>query len=59
MGIAAGRVACAGPCHEDCWWACRVGGAVPWGLLVGMSRVWRCAIRIAGGRVAFVCGAVP
>ena len=34
MGIAAGRVGWVPLCHADCWWACRVGGAVPWGLLV-------------------------
>ena len=33
---------------------CRVGGAVPWGLLVCVSRGWRCAMRIAGVRVACV-----
>ena len=31
-----------------------VGGAVPWGLLLGRSRGWRCAMRIAVGRVAWV-----
>ena len=57
MGIGVGRVACAACaalCHEDCWWACRVGAAVPLGLLVGVSRVWRCAMGIAGGSVAWV-----
>ena len=47
---------------------CGVCGAVPWGLLVGVSRVRRCAMGIAGRRVAWVahcwwacrvCGAVP
>ena len=68
MGIAAGRVAWVPLCHGDCWWACRVGGAVPWGLLgacrvgggvpwgllLGVSPVWRCAMGIATGRVAWV-----
>ena len=31
-----------------------LGGAVPCGLLVCVSRGWRCAIRIAGVRVAWV-----
>ena len=33
---------------------CGVCGAVPWGLLLGGSRGCRCAMRIAGGRVAWV-----
>ena len=33
---------------------CLVCGAVPWGLLLGLSRVRRCAMGIAGGRVAWV-----
>ena len=47
------------PCRGDWWWACRVCGSVPWGLLVGVSRVWRCAVRICwggccvGGAVSF------
>ena len=46
------------PCRGDWWWACRVGGAVPWGLVGGRcvagavssglerrpSCVWRCVI---------------
>ena len=55
MGV--GRVACvacAALCHGDCCWACRVGAAVPWGLLLGVSRGCRCAMGIAGGRVAWV-----
>ena len=55
MGIAAGRVgrvAWVALCHGDCCWACRVGGAVPWGLLLGVSRGRRCAMGIAAGRVA-------
>ena len=27
--------------------------AVPWGLLLGVSRAWRCAMEIAAGRVAW------
>ena len=38
-------------CHGDCWCARR---AVPCGLLVCASRGWRCAMRIAGVRVAWV-----
>ena len=38
MGLAGGRVAWVVLCHGDCWWACRVGGAGPLGLLVGVSR---------------------
>ena len=41
-------------CHGDYWCARRVGGAVPCGLLVCASRGWRCAMRIAGVRVAWV-----
>ena len=47
-------VAWAALCHVDCCWASRVGGAVPWGLLLGVSRVRRCAMGIAGGCVAWV-----
>ena len=49
MGIAGGRVACVALCHGDCYWACRVGGSVPWGLLLGVSRGWRCVMGIAAG----------
>ena len=72
MGIAGGRVAWVALCHGDCWRACRVCGVVRLGLLVGVSRVRRCAMGIAGGRVAWValchqdcwwacrvCGVVP
>ena len=52
MGV--GRVARVALCHGDCCWACRVGGAVPWGLLLGVSRGWRCAMGIAAGRLAWV-----
>ena len=52
MGIAAGRVTWVPLWHGDCCWACRVGVAVPWGLLLGVSWVRRCAMGIAAGRVA-------
>ena len=62
------RVACVALCPGDCCWAGRVGAAVPWGLLLGVSRRWRCAMGlllgvsrgwrcamgIAAGRVAWV-----
>ena len=54
MRIAGVRVAWVALCHADGWCACRVGGAVPCGLLVCASRGWRCAMRIAGVRVAWV-----
>ena len=54
MGIAGGCVACVALCHGDGYWACRVGGAVAWGLLLGVLRRWRCARGIAAGRVAWV-----
>ena len=54
MGIAGVRVAWVALCRADCWCACRVGGAVPCGLLVCVSRGWRCAMGIAGVRVAWV-----
>ena len=47
MGIAAGRVAGAALCHGDCWWACRVGGAVSSGLLTRASSGWRRVFGIA------------
>ena len=34
--------------------ACGACGAVPWGLLLGVSRGWRCAMGIAAGRLAWV-----
>ena len=37
-----------------CLWACRVGGAVPWGLLVGVSRGWRRVFGIADQGVVWV-----
>ena len=45
---------CMALCHADCWRACRVGGAVPCGLLVCVLRGWRCAMGIAGVRVGWV-----
>ena len=33
---------------------CGVGGAVPWGLLLGRSCGWRCAMGFAAGQVAWV-----
>ena len=55
MGVGrVARVVRAALCHGDCCWACRVGGAVPWGLLLGVSRGCRCAMGIAAGRVAWV-----
>ena len=47
MGIAAGRVAGAALCYGDCWWACRVGGALSWGLLTRASSGWRRVFGIA------------
>ena len=49
MGIAGGRVAlrCAITIASGGVLCC---GAVPWGLLVGVSRGWCCAMRIAGRR---------
>ena len=47
-------VPCVALCPGDCCWAGRVGAAVPWGLLLGVSRVRRCAMGIAAGRVAWV-----
>ena len=54
MQIAAGRVAWAAPCHGDCWWARRVGGAVPWGLLAGPLSGWRRVLGIADQGVVWV-----
>ena len=55
MGVGrVARVACLALCHGDCCWARRMGAAVPWGLLLGVSRGCRCAMGIAGGRVAWV-----
>ena len=47
MGV--GRVARVALCHGECCWARRVGAAVPWGLLLGVSRGCRCAMGIARG----------
>ena len=55
MGVGrVAHVACVALCHGDCYWACLVGAAVPWGLLLGVSRRWRRAMGIAAGRVAWV-----
>ena len=54
MGIAAGRVAGAALCHGDCYWACRVGGAVPWGLLTRASSGWRRVFGIADQGLVWV-----
>ena len=51
MGIATGRVVAL--CHGDCW-ACRLSTAVPWELLLGVSRECRCAMGIAGQAVLSV-----
>ena len=54
MGVGrVARVARAALCHGDCCWACRLGAAVPWGLLLDVSRGWRCAMGIAAGRLAW------
>ena len=55
MRIAGVRVAWVALCHADCWCARRVGGAVPCGWLVSVSRGWRCAMRIAGVRDCCRC----
>ena len=52
LGIADTAFVWVAPCLGDCCWACRVGGAVPWGLLLGVSRGHRCVMGIAAGRVA-------
>ena len=52
--IAVGRVAWVPLCHGDRCWARRMGGGVPWVLLLGMSRGCRCAMVIAARRVACV-----
>ena len=60
MGVGrVAHVACVALCHGDAAvpWGLLLGvsrGAVPWGLLVGVSHVWRCAMMIATGRVAWV-----
>ena len=38
-------VACVAPCLGDCWWACRVGGAVSLGLL---TTAWSGRRRVLG-----------
>ena len=67
MGVGrAARVARAALCHGDCCWACRLGAAVPWGLLrrlggavsLGLvtraSSGWRRVIGIADEGVVWV-----
>ena len=54
LGIADQGVLWVAPYLGDCWWACRVGGAVSWGLLTRVSSGWRRILGIAGGRVAWV-----
>ena len=55
MGVGrVARVARAALCYGDCCWARRLGAAVLWGLLLGVSRGWRCAMGIAAGRLAWV-----
>ena len=54
MGIAAGRVVWVALCHGDCWWACRVGGAVSWGLLTEPLSGWRRVLGITGQGVVWV-----
>ena len=54
MGIAAGRVAWVALCHADCWWASRVGAAVPCGLLGSASSRWRRVLGIADQGVVWV-----
>ena len=51
---AAGRVAWVALCYGDCCWACRGCGAVPWGLLLGVSRGWRRALGIAAQGLVWV-----
>ena len=46
------------PCRGGCWWACRVCGAVPWGLVTrassGRRRVFGIAGQgVVGGAVSF------
>ena len=40
LGIADTAFVWVAPCLGDCWWACRMGGAVPWGLLTRWRRVF-------------------
>ena len=55
LELVAGRCFGVCRCHAHCWCACRVGGAVPCGWLVSVSRGWRCAMRIAGVRDCCRC----
>ena len=54
MGIAAGRVAWVPLCHEDCWAARPLGGAVSWGLLTRAWSGWRRVIEIGDQGVVWV-----
>ena len=54
MGMEGERVAWAVLCHGDCWWACRVGGAVSWGLLTEPLSGWRRVLGIAYQGVLWV-----
>ena len=55
MGVGrVAHVACVALCHGDCCWACRGRGAVPWGLLVGVSRGWRRVLGIADQGLVWV-----
>ena len=47
LGIADAAFVWVAPCFGDCWWACRVGGAVSWGLLTRASSGWHCVFGIA------------
>ena len=48
MGVGrVAHVACVALCHGDCCWACRVGGAVSWGLLTRALSGWRRVFGIA------------
>ena len=59
MGVGrVARVACLALCHGDCCWARRVGAAVPWGLLVGVSGGCHCAMADCWW-VCCMGGAVP
>ena len=41
LGIADTAFVWVAPCLAKCWWACRVGGAVSWGLPTRASSGWR------------------
>ena len=55
MGVGrVARAARAALCHGDCCWACRVGGAVSWGLVTRASSGRHCVIGIADQGVVWV-----